>query len=155
MWSLEGIPHIMVPCQLALCPIWNFHQQSHAQELKVSAEPPTPMSTYATYMPALNRPAWYKFFFLEVMQAPEDIGDLIPLLCAETYRPGVLNHPDLNKRDKGIIPALQARASAIQTFAIGRVCEETKAAMSVDPDLSAAHQTHSAAQRQDSQGIWQ
>ncbi|KAF1940058.1 hypothetical protein EJ02DRAFT_456331 [Clathrospora elynae] len=131
LWSLEGIPHIMVPCQPALTPNWHFNQHSHAQDLKVISESPTPMSTYATYMPALNRPGWYKFLFLEMMHTPEDIGDLIAL-CADTYKPGVLNHPDLNKRDKTQMPVLQARAAAIQTYAIGRVCEETKTAMMVD-----------------------
>ena len=94
------------------------------------------MTNYATYMPALNRAGWYKFFFLEVMHAPEETGDRIPVLCADTYKPGVLNHPDVNKRDKSEFPALQARAAAIQTYAIGRVCEETKAAMAVDPALA-------------------
>jgi hypothetical protein len=142
LWSLEGIPHIMVPCQPVLTPNWNFSQHSHhhAPQLKVIADPPTPMSTYATYMPALNRSGWYKFFFLETLAtAPEDIGDLIPVLCGDTYRPGVLNHPDLSKRDKTELPALQARAAAIQTYAIGRVCAETKTAMAVDSDVPLAH----------------
>jgi hypothetical protein len=141
LWSLEGIPHMMVPCQPALTPNWNFNQHSHAQDLKVIPDPPSPMSTCATYMPALNRAGWYKFFFLEIMHAPEDIGDLIPVLCAETYKPGVLIHPDLNKRDKTELPALQTRAAEIQTYAIGRVCEEIKTVMAVDPDVSLAH-TH-------------
>ncbi|KAG9191330.1 hypothetical protein G6011_09418 [Alternaria panax] len=144
MWSLEGIPHIMVPCQSDLAPNWNFSQHTHAQEVKVRSEVPTPVSTYTTYMPALNRAGWYKFFFLEVMHAPEDIGDLIPALCADTYRPGVLNQPDLNKRDKSGIPGLQMRAAEIQTYAIGRVCEETKVAMAADPNVALAH-THPTA----------
>jgi hypothetical protein len=136
LWSLEGIPHIMVPCQPVLTPNWNFSQH-HALELKVIADPPTPMSTYATYMPALNRAGWYKFFFLEIMT--EDIGDLISVLCGDTYKPGVLNHPDMSKRDKTALPALQARAAEIQTYAIGRVCAETKTAMAVDSDVPLAH----------------
>jgi hypothetical protein len=130
---------MMVPCQPMLTPNWTFNQHSHAQDLKVISDPPTSMSIYATYMPALNRAGWYKFFFLEIMHAPEDIGDLIPVLCADTYKPGVLNHPDLNKRDRTALPALQARAAEIQTYAIGRVCEETKTAMAVDPDVPLAH----------------
>lgn len=122
----------MVPCQAGLTPMWNFHQHSNGQEVKVIAEPPTAMSAYATYMPALNRAAWYKLFFLEAMHAPDDTAGLVPTLCADTYKPGVLNHPDVNKRDKAEVAGLQARAAAIQTYAIGRVCEETKAAMAVD-----------------------
>jgi hypothetical protein len=135
LWSLEGIPHMMVPCHPTLTPNWNFNHHSHAQELKVIPDPSTPMSAYPTYMPALNRAGWYKFFFLEIMRAPEAISDLIPVLCADTYKPGVLNHPDLSKRDKTEPPALQARAAEIQTYAIGRVCEEIKTAMAVDPDV--------------------
>ncbi|KAF1834712.1 hypothetical protein BDW02DRAFT_325033 [Decorospora gaudefroyi] len=144
LWSLEGIPHIMVPCDSALTPNWNFNQHSHAQDVKVIAEPPTAMTMSPTYMPALNRAGWYKFFFLEMMHAPEDIGDLIPALCANTYKPGVLNHPDLTKRDSSEPPALMARAAEIQTYAIGRACSDISAAMAVDPDVPLAH-THPAA----------
>jgi hypothetical protein len=134
----------MVPCQSNLTPNWNFSQHSHGQDAKVIADVPTAMAMYTTYMPALNRAGWYKFFFLEMMHAPEDIGDLIAALCADTYKPGVLNHPDLNKRDKTEMAAVQTRAAEIQTYAIGRVCEETKVAMAVDPDVPLAH-THSTA----------
>ena len=41
------------------------------------------MTIYTTYMPALNRAGWYKFFFLEMMHAPEDIGDDTPLFSPE------------------------------------------------------------------------
>lgn len=143
LWSLEGIPHVMVPCQQSLAPNWNFTQHSHAPELKLVAEPPTPRSTYPTYMPALNRAGWYKFFFLEMLESPHEIGDMMPALCPDTYKPGVLNHPDLNKRDKSEMPALQARASEIHKYAVGRVCEETRIAMMVDPDVPLAH-THPA-----------
>ncbi|KAF2024790.1 hypothetical protein EK21DRAFT_77924 [Setomelanomma holmii] len=137
MWSLEGIPHIMVPVQPALAPIWNFSQHTHAQDLKVISVPPMPTSTYATYMPALNRAGWYKFFFLETMHEPNDIGKLLQALCADAYKPGVLNQPDLNKRDRGDILALQTRAADIQTTAIRRVCKETQTAMLLAPNVSA------------------
>ena len=135
MWSLEGIPHIMVPREPSLTPNWNFSQHSHAQEVKLVAEAPSPMSMYATYMPALNRAGWYKFFFLEVSQSPDMIGELIPRFCSDTYKPGVLNHPDLNRRDRAENHALQAKASQIQSYSIQRVCEETKSAMAADLDV--------------------
>lgn len=117
---------MMVPCQTALTPNWNFSQHSHAQELKIVAVPLAPTSTY---MPALNRAGWYKFLFLESMHSPGEMLDLIPIICADTYKPGVFNHPDLGKRDTTDSPALQAKAAEIQTAAMARVCEETKAAM--------------------------
>jgi hypothetical protein len=126
MWSLEGIPHLMVPVQPSLNPVWNFNQHSHAQDLKVVA---APQLAYATYMPALNRAGWYKFFFLEMIAGSDDVGKLLSTLCADTYKPGVLNHPDLNKRDRSDIPTLQARAAEVQSVAIRRVCEEAKAMM--------------------------
>jgi hypothetical protein len=126
MWSLEGIPHIMVPVQSTLTPVWNFNQHSHAQDLKVVTEP---QSTYATYIPALNRAGWYKFFFLEMNAGSDDLGKLLSALCADTYKPGVLNHPDLNRRDRADIPALQTRAAEIQASAIRRVCEEAQAGL--------------------------
>lgn len=144
LWSLEGIPHVMVPCEPSLTPNWNFNQHSHAPDLKLAAEAPTPMTMYPTYMPALNRAGWYKFLFLQLLESPHEIGDLMPALCSETYKPGVLNHPDLNKRDKSEMPALQAKAAGIHKYSIGRVCEETKTAMAVDPDVPLSH-THPAA----------
>ncbi|PZC96593.1 PAT1 multi-domain protein [Pyrenophora tritici-repentis] len=139
LWSLEGIPHMMVPCEAALAPNWNFDQDMHARDMQVCQNPPTSYSRYPTYMPALNRAGWYKFFFLEMMHAPDDIEALVPALCADTYKPGVLQHPDLNKRDRTDMGGLQARAAAVKTFAMQRVCEETKAAMAEDPDVSPGH----------------
>ena len=128
LWTLQGIPHIMVPCHPSLTPIWNFNQHSHAQELKVSTMS-VPAATYATYMPALNRAGWYKFFFLEILHGPDNVNKLMPALCSEAYKPGVLHQPDLTKRDKAEVPALQLRAAEIQAAAINQVCNETKAAM--------------------------
>ena len=139
LWSLEGIPHIMVPCEAALTPNWNFDQGVHARDMQVSRDVPTSLSRYTTYMPALNRAGWYKFFFLEAMHAPDDIGAFVSALCADTYKPGVLQHPDLNKRDRTEMAGLQARAAAIKTFAMQRVCEETRTAMAADPDVSSRH----------------
>lgn len=127
----------MVPCQPTLNPVWNFTQQSHAQELRLIAEAPSPLVMYPTYMPALNRAGWYKFFFLEVMHEPDSIDRLLQAHCSDSYNPSGLNHPDVNKRDKAESPALRARAEAIQMTAIMRVCNETKAAMLVDPDVPA------------------
>ncbi|KAJ5029819.1 hypothetical protein J3E72DRAFT_428677 [Bipolaris maydis] len=133
-FGLEGIPHVMVPVQPHLAPIWNFDQQAHAEELKIS-EPPSAISSYATYMPALNRAGWYKFFFLEIVQNPDEISTLMPALCADTYKPGVLNHPDLSKRDKSEVQALRSRADEVQTLAIKRVGDEARTAMMLDPNI--------------------
>ena len=78
------------------------------------------MSMYATYLPALNRAGWYKFFFLEMAQNPDEIGEMLATLCADTYKPGVLNQPDLNRRDRAQNQALHAKASQIQTYSIQR-----------------------------------
>jgi hypothetical protein len=116
-------------------PTWNFNQHIHAHDVKVITQPPTHASTYATYMPALNRAGWYKFFFLETVHAPDDIGEILASFCSDTYKPGVLNHPDLNKRNRAENTGLQARAGEIQTYAIARVCEETKLDMAADPNV--------------------
>jgi hypothetical protein len=116
----------MVPMQSCLTPVWNFNQHSHAQDLKVGSEP---QSTYATYIPALNRAGWYKFLFLEMNAGSDDLGKLLSALCADTYKPGVLNHPDLNRRDRADIPGLHSRAAELQAVAIGRVCEEAQAGL--------------------------
>ncbi|EMD70246.1 hypothetical protein COCSADRAFT_167162 [Bipolaris sorokiniana ND90Pr] len=133
-FGLEAIPHVMVPVQPHLAPIWNFDEQAHAEELKIS-EAPSATSSYATYMPALNRAGWYKFFFLEIMQNPDEISTLMPALCADTYKPGVLNHPDLNKRNKSEVQALRSRAEEVQTLAIKRVGDEARTAMMLDPNI--------------------
>ncbi|KAH6641999.1 hypothetical protein C7974DRAFT_384656 [Boeremia exigua] len=134
LWSLQGIPHVMVPYQPSLMPIWNFDRHSHAQELKLSSVL-THAAVGTTYMPALNRAGWYKLFFLEMMHGPDNINKLLSALCSETYKPRVLHHPDLTKRDKAEAPALQARATEIQNAAINQVCNEIKAAMLAEPDV--------------------
>ena len=131
LWSVQGIPHVLVPYQPSLTPIWNFNQHSHARELKLSAVP-AHATTHTTYIPALNRAGWYKFFFLEMMHGPDNINKLMPALCLETYKPGVLHQPELTKRDKAEAPTLQARAAEIQATAINQVCTEIKAMMLAD-----------------------
>jgi hypothetical protein len=135
MWSLEGIPHVMVPVQASLAPVWHFNQHTHAQEMMVVAEL---QSVPVTYMPALNRAGWYKYFFLEMLHGPDEIGKLLSALCADTYKPGVLNQPDLNRRDRSSIPALQQRAAQIQSMAIKYVCDEAKHAMQHERNGAAA-----------------
>lgn len=124
----------MVPVQAQFAPIWNFDPQVHAEGLKIS-EPPSATSSYATYMPALNRAGWYKFFFLEIVQDPDEIDKVMPALCADTYKPGILNHPDLTKRNKSDVQALRARADEVQTLAIKRVGDEARTAMMLDPNI--------------------
>lgn len=102
-------------------------------------EIPTHRYMYPTYMPALNRAGWYKFFFLEMLQSPEEITDLLTALCTDTYKPAMLNQPDLSKRDTTELTALKAKATEIQTFAIGRVRDELISAMIVDPDVPREH----------------
>lgn len=131
LWTLQGIPHVLVPCQPSLAPTWNFNPHSHAHELKLTSVI-AHATTHTTYIPALNRAGWYKFFFLEMMHGPDNINKLMPALCFETYKPGVLHHPELTKRDKAEAPALQARAAEVQAMAINQVCTEIKAAMLAD-----------------------
>lgn len=129
LWCLEGIPHVMVPCQASLTPSWNFRPQSHSHEMKIPGEPVPENLAYPSYMPALNRAGWYKYIFLEMICEPEGLEKMLPAFCSDTYKPNVLNQPDLLKRDRTELTALTARASAIRTAAIPRVCQETAAAM--------------------------
>ncbi|KAF2678549.1 hypothetical protein K458DRAFT_394826 [Lentithecium fluviatile CBS 122367] len=126
LWSLEEIPHLMVPQESALAPRWNFQQQSHAQELKI------PMSVLSntitpTYMPALNRAGFYKYLFLTMMHEPDKLEQMLNAYCGDTYKPGVLNQPDVQKRDKTPLPGLAAQATAIETAALSCVCQEMAA----------------------------
>ncbi|KAL5455553.1 hypothetical protein PMIN06_004383 [Paraphaeosphaeria minitans] len=129
IWSLEGVPHVMVPRQASLMPTWNFKPQMHSGEVKLPDEM-TLVSTYPTYMPALNRAGWYKYSFLNWLHQPEDLEKLLAAFCADTYyNPGILNQPDIQKRDKNESPALVSRATAISTTAVSRVCQEVVAQM--------------------------
>jgi len=124
LWTLEGVPHLMVPCEPALAPRWNFQQQSHVQELKIPSGPALPNPTKATYIPALNRAGFYKYIFLAAVHDPESLEKILTSLCLDAYKPGILNQPDLQRRDKTPISGLAAQAAAIQTAAVSRVCEE-------------------------------
>lgn len=124
IWSLEGVPHMMVPIQPSLMPTWNFQQQIHAQEMKIQEESALASVTYPTYMPALNRAGWYKYFFLNVLHQPEELDRMLQAFCADTYKPSILNQPDVHKRDRNESAGLVSRATAISTGAVSRVCQE-------------------------------
>ncbi|KAJ4356759.1 uncharacterized protein N0V89_004795 [Didymosphaeria variabile] len=129
IWSLEGVPHVLVPCQPSLMPTWNFQQQTHSQELKLQEESTLVTASYPVYMPALNRAGWYKYAFLNWLHQPEDLGKMLSAFCADTYNPGILNQPDIQKRDRNESPALVARATATSNTAVSRVCQEVVAQM--------------------------
>lgn len=122
LWALEGIPHIMVPAQPSLSPSWSVQPKS--QTLKISPELPAPNTPYTTYIPALNRPGWYKYLFLELVSEPEGLEKLIPRFCADSYNPSGAGHPDLSRRERNEPAPLSARANRIRTGAIARVCQE-------------------------------
>ena len=124
IWSLEGVPHLMVPIQPSLMPTWNFQQQIHSQEVKIQEESDLATIAYPTYMPALNRAGWYKYFFLNLLHQPEELDKMLNAFCADTYKPGILNQPDVQKRDKNESAGLVSRATAISTGAVSRVCQE-------------------------------
>lgn len=129
MWSLQGVPHILVPCQPELMPTWNFQQQVHSQDLKVQEETALATASYPSYMPALNRAGWYKYCFLNWLHQAEDLEKMLSAFCADSYNPGIFNQPDLQKRDKNESPSLVSRATAISTTAVSRVCQEVVARM--------------------------
>jgi hypothetical protein len=127
IWSLEGVPHVMVPCQPSLMPTWNFQQKIHSPELKLAEE--STLASYATYMPALNRAGWYKYAFLNWLHQPGELEKMLSAFCADTYNPGILNQPDIQKRDRNESPALVSRAAAMGTTVVSRVCQEVAAQM--------------------------
>lgn len=125
-WTKKSIPHVLVPTTPTLMPSWNFQAQTQADEMRIPLEPPADNTPYPTYFPALNRAGWYKFLFLDLVAQPESLEKLLSTLCGDTYKPGVLNQPDLAKRDRAPVPALTARAKLIQDHA-NRVAEEIAA----------------------------
>ena len=124
IWSLEGVPHVMVPVQPSLMPTLNFQQQIHSQTLKIPETSDLATATYPSYMPAINRGGWYKYFFLNMLHQPEDLEKMLQAFCAESYKPNILNQPDIQKRDRNESPSLVSRATAITTGAVSRVCQE-------------------------------
>ena len=120
---------MMVPIQPSLMPTWNFQTQIHAQELKIQDDSGLATVSYPTYMPALNRAGWYKYLFINVLHQPEELEKMLNTFCADTYKPNILNHPDIQKRDKNEPVGLVSRATAISTMAVSRVCEEVVAHM--------------------------
>lgn len=94
--------------------------------------PPYPVpenQAYPSYLPALNRAGWYKHFFLEMTVEPEGLDKMMAAFCSDTYKPSVLNQPDLQKRDRSELKGLSGRASAIRNAAMTRVCQEAAKAM--------------------------
>src|SRR5690242_9031235 len=119
MWSLAGIPHMMVPNQRSLVPSMTFQAQAHSQDMAIAAVSQAE-APYPTYVPALTRAGWYKSLFIELLCEPEGLQAMLSVFCAETYKPGVLNQPDIQKQDKTETPGLGARANAMRTAAVSR-----------------------------------
>jgi hypothetical protein len=115
----------MVPGEAALTPVWTFQQQSDSQAMAIPAVFSSTAS-YPGYMPALNRAGFYKYFFLEVLIEAEWLDKTVSSLCGEAYKPGILNQPDLQKRDRTELPALTARARTSRQV-LARVFEEVAA----------------------------
>ncbi|KAF2466198.1 uncharacterized protein BDR25DRAFT_306349 [Lindgomyces ingoldianus] len=128
LWILEGVPHMMVPCQPSLTPVWNL-QQSSSQDMKLLDEPPAATSGYPVYMPAINRAGWYKYLFMEMICEPEGLDKMMPAFCGDTYKPGVFNHPDIKKQDRTELPELTTKINAVRQGAVSRVVQETAAEM--------------------------
>lgn len=131
MWSIEGIPHVMVPCEGALTPIWNFDRVTHGQHVRVGE---SSRGSQARYMPALNRAGWYSFLLVEAMRAPEELGKVVAAVCADRQPAGLVAKVDLNKLDRTVDPAVRARAGELRAYAIAQACDETRAAMGRDGD---------------------
>jgi hypothetical protein len=91
LWSLEGIPHLLVPLEPALSPLWNFQQQIHAQELRVPSAPVLADHIKPTYIPALNRAGFYKYFLMTMLEDPESLEKMLTSFCPDTYRPSIMN----------------------------------------------------------------
>lgn len=101
-------------------------------------EPPSADTASPTYMPALNRAGWYKSFFLDMLHEPEGLEKMLQAFCSDTYKPGILNQPDVQKRDKTAIPSLGSRAAAIQQAAIPQVYREMRAVVQAAKGAQAA-----------------
>lgn len=119
----------MVPIQPSLTPTWNFQTQIHAQEMRIREESELATVSYPSYMPALNRAGWYKYLFLNVLHQPDELEKMLNAFCTDTYKPNILNQPDIQKRDRNEPAGLVSRATAISTMAVSRVCEEVVAHM--------------------------
>ncbi|CAI6341252.1 unnamed protein product [Periconia digitata] len=130
LWSLEGIPHVMVPCQALLTPLWNFQPQTHSEAMKVPMGMVLGDVVETTYVAAINRAGFYKYFFLEMMHEPESLEAMLSKLCAETYNPSMLNQPDVQKRDRSnTLPGVAAQAATIRSACVSVVTKETSALM--------------------------
>jgi hypothetical protein len=114
----------MVPCQPSLMPLWSFQPESHSSAIKIDRGSGLAESVHATYMPALNRAGFYKYFFLEMMHEPENLERMLTAFCVDTYRPGVLNQPDVLKRDRSVLHGVAAQAATIRSTCVSRVSHE-------------------------------
>lgn len=97
--------------------------------MRLGAGPAAGQVDSLMYMPALNRAGYYKYLFLALLHEPENLEKMLGLFCSETYKPGVLHQPDVDKRDKSPMPKLAAHAASVSTAAMERVCHEAAALM--------------------------
>lgn len=127
----------MVPVDAHLRPQWNFEYKAHGHAMRIPLEFPPAGTPYPRYMPALNRVGWYKYLFLEAASEPESLSRMLSLFCSDTYKPGILQHPDVDKQDRTEITVLTMRAKSVRTV-LERVCQEMAAAMQAAAQVGVA-----------------
>ncbi|KAF2746118.1 hypothetical protein M011DRAFT_478502 [Sporormia fimetaria CBS 119925] len=134
LWTLESIPHFLVPSIPTLIPFGAFDTNSEqsAQTLRISTNEQPADAPYPTYIPALNRHGWYKSLFLEALAEPESLHRMLYAFSIDTYRPGILDHPDTAKMDKPEMPGLAERAKEVRAV-LERVCAEVAKEMQEAP----------------------
>lgn len=152
LWSLAGIPHMLLPYQPTLVPQWDFQTPQHNHTLMIPPTFPQADSPSPAYMPVINRAGWYKSFFMDVVADPSYMDKMVCSFAWDTYRPGI-THPDLERRDKSHDKSpLTERAMQVRGL-WERVCKETAAAIQAEKDAqTAAHaqvlaQAHAQAQQ--------
>lgn len=129
LWSLQGIPHVLVPTEPTLIPtLGSFAipepQSLGGRVLSPAQVPPiaTAHSQFPTYMPALSFESYVKSIFFDNFEGPENFPKVITSRCGDLYKPG--QHPDMSLYDPTCPPGLQAKVKTSLQAAVERVLIE-------------------------------
>jgi hypothetical protein len=134
IWSLEGIPHILMPTSPNLIPSYAcftfpsapsgvFHD-AFPQFPETLPDENTPLPTYA---PCLPYSSYVAFFFLELYDDPTALPRMVQKFCSSSYNPlpgAQTKHPDLANYNPAVPEALMQKYKDLRNAAVERALVE-------------------------------
>ena len=121
MWSIQGVPHLLIPSAPTLVP-------SASSAIVVPLRNSTTSLSLPTYIPALNRHGWARHLFFSFFEDPDSLPRTVRKTCGSQYNPA--KHPDLTLFDTTCPHDLRETARESRATALNWALDEVRRAQS-------------------------